>query len=72
MDHSRASMGFTECFFKASIFQYGSWSLQTANCPKSPHPSQVCLRLCTIPTSPRVMEGGDREAFGTHLRRSVR
>lgn len=72
MDHSNTSMGFTDCFSKANIFQYGSWSLQTENGPKSPHPSQVCLRrLCTIPTSPRVTERDSREAFGTHLRRSI-
>lgn len=58
MDHSNTSRGFTDCSSKANIFQYGSWSLQTANGPKSLHPSQVCLRmLCTIPTSPRVMQG---------------
>lgn len=72
MDHSNTSTGFTECFSKANIFQYGPWSLQTANGPKGPHPSQLCLRrLCTIPTSPRAMEGFSREAFGTHLRRSM-
>lgn len=43
MDHSNASMGITECFSKANIFQYGAWSLQTANGPQSPHPPQVCV-----------------------------
>lgn len=57
MNLSSTSVDFTECFSKVKIFQYGSWSLQTANGPKSPHPSQVCVRLCAIPTSPRVMEG---------------
>lgn len=71
-DHSNSSTGFTECFSKANIFQYGSWSLQTAKGPRSLHPSQVCLRrLCTIPTGPRIMEGDSREALGTHLRRSI-
>lgn len=43
MDHSNTSTGITECFCKAIIFQYGSWSFQTANGPKSPNSSRVCV-----------------------------
>lgn len=43
LNHSNTSTGITECFCKAIIFQYGSWSLQTDNGPKSPHPSWVCV-----------------------------
>lgn len=68
---SNTSKDITECSPKTIVFPSGSWSLQKANGPKTTLMGVCLRRLCAILISPKVMRKDSKEAFGTHMRRSI-